>query len=176
MTKKFKTFLFMLRIFLPTLLTVLWLGFIFSNSMQSGASSGAASGRVHTLVNLIPEMLGLGSPISHHFVRKLAHFAEFAILSLLACADLWCLKAVSLKQSLKKSIPLISLSLPFCILCAAADEFIQNFSEGRGPSIKDVFIDSSGALFATILFITIFCIIRYFKNKSVMNNTITIQM
>ena len=174
MTKTAKNLLSALRIALPALLTLLWLGFIFGNSLQTGTDSGNASGRVYTLVNAIPEMLGWGSPISHYFVRKAAHFTEFAILAALVCADLWCFRIVSIKQSLKRSLPTLSLSIPFCVICAAADELIQNFSEGRGPSVKDVFIDASGVLFATIIFVIMFYIIKIMHNKYVSNNTTNI--
>jgi VanZ family protein len=161
-----------LRIILPLFATLLWIGFIFGNSLQTGEVSGEASGRVYELVNTLPELCGFGSPVSHYFVRKAAHFAEFAMLAALICTDLCCLRAATVSSPLIRSIPILSLSLPACITFAAADELLQNLSEGRGPAVTDVFIDASGALFATILFITIFCIIRILKNKCVMNNTI----
>ena len=172
MTKNAKTFLSVIKIALPLTATLLWLGFIFGNSLQTGTESGETSGRVHTLINALPELLGLGSPISHHFVRKAAHFTEFAILAALVCTDLCCLQATSLSSPIRRSLPILSLSFPTCITAATADEIIQNFSEGRGPSAIDVIIDSSGALFATILFVIIFYIIRTLRNKYVMNNTI----
>ena len=39
----------------------------------------------------------------------------------------------------------------FCVLYAATDEFHQSFVGGRGPSVRDVGIDSLGVLIATIL-------------------------
>ena len=44
----------------------------------------------------------------------------------------------------------------FCVAFACTDEFHQSFVAGRGPSKKDVAIDSAGALFGIIL-VQIFC-------------------
>ena len=172
MTKNKRILLNILRFGLPTLLTVLWLCFIFGNSLQTGVESGAASGRVHRLVNALPELLGLGSPISERFVRKAAHFTEFAFLGLLICSDLWAFYAVSLNKKLRFSIPILLCSVPICAAFASVDEFLQSFVDGRGPSVTDVLIDTSGALTATILFIAFFVFILYIQNKYLRNNTI----
>lgn len=172
MTKDRKILINILRISIPILLTLLWLGFIYGNSLQTGAVSGETSGRVHKLVNAIPELLGLGSPISERFVRKAAHFTEFAILGLLVCSDLWTTRAVSLKKELYKSTFILFCSVPLCALFASADEFLQSFVDGRGPSAKDVLIDTSGALCATILFVLFFVITHKLHIKSMSNNII----
>ncbi len=171
MTKNKRILLNTLRFVLPALLTVLWLCFIYGNSLQTGVESGAASGRVHRLVNAIPELLGLGSPISERFVRKAAHFTEFAILGLLICSDLWAFSAVSLGRRLRFSIPVLLCSAPICAIFASADEFLQSFIDGRGPSVTDILIDTSGALTATILFMVFFIFIRFIRNKYLRNNT-----
>ena len=171
MSKSSKPFLQVLRLLIPIILTLLWLCFIFGNSLQTGAASGSASGKVHAIINAIPEALGLGSPVSHYFVRKAAHFTEFAILTFFICSDLICFRLVSLKQSLKRSLPILSAALPMGIICAVADELLQNVSKDRGPSVTDVLIDSSGVLFATISFMILFVFIRFYINKYMMNNT-----
>ncbi|NHC41026.1 VanZ family protein [Bacillus sp. MM2020_1] len=38
------------------------------------------------------------------------------------------------------------LAIGICVLYAASDEFRQIFVPGRGPLVKDVFIDSAGAV------------------------------
>ena len=113
MTKNAKTFLSVIKIALPLTATLLWLGFIFGNSLQTGTESGETSGRVHTLINALPELLGLGSPISHHFVRKAAHFTEFAILAALVCTDLCCLHVTSLSSPIRRSLPICQIG--FCL-------------------------------------------------------------
>ncbi len=165
MAKGRATFIKILRIALPLLLTALWIAFIWSNSLKTGVESGTDSGRVFTAISKITAALGLGTPISEHFIRKAAHFTEFAILGSLFCADIVCLRVVSFKQKLYVSVPLLLCSVPASALFAASDEFLQRFSDGRGPSVKDVLIDTSGALCATIIFIGVFVLARFIHKK-----------
>ena len=177
MTKNQKLLLKITRIALPSVLTLLWLAFIYGNSLQTGVESGEASGRVYRLVNALPELLGLGSPISEHFVRKAAHFTEFAILGILICTDLWCFSAVSLSRPLYIGASLLSVSIPICAVFASLDEFLQSFVDGRGPSVKDVLIDTSGALFSAILFIAFFSLMRIIlKKRTKINTSATISL
>jgi VanZ family protein len=45
----------------------------------------------------------------------------------------------------------ISWMILICVLYAISDEIHQSFVPGRGPSIIDVFIDSTGAITGIIL-------------------------
>lgn len=109
------------------LLTVLWICFIFSRSLQNADSSDSESGFVLRLL----QKLNLG--VSMHFVRKLAHFTEFWILGFLSLTG-FCLYG-------KKSFLLPAL---FGLLIAAADETIQRFVPGRSGQIMDVLLDFCG--------------------------------
>lgn len=65
-----------------TLALIGCIAFIFSNSMQIGVVSEGASGRVLRLVQRVLTRLGmpgLASHITMHFIRKLAHFCEYAL-------------------------------------------------------------------------------------------------
>ena len=165
MSKGRSTFIKILRISIPLIITVLWIAFIWSNSLKNGVESGEDSGRVFNTVSKITEFFGFGTPISEHFIRKAAHFTEFAILSALFCADLVCLRAVSFGQKVYVSVPLLLCSVPAGALIASADEFLQSFSDGRGPSVKDVLIDTSGALCTTLIFVAIFILVRFIHKK-----------
>ena len=165
MSKGRATFIKILRIALPLLLTALWIAFIWSNSLKSGVESGEDSGRVFAAISKMTNAIGLGTPISEHFIRKAAHFTEFAVLGALFCADLVCLRAVKLTQKVSVSVPLLLCSVPASTLFATADEFLQNFSDGRGSSAKDVLIDTSGALCATLIFVAIFILVRFIHKK-----------
>ena len=165
MSKGRSTFIKILRITIPLIITVLWIAFIWSNSLKNGVESGEDSGRVFNTVSKITEFFGFGTPISEHFIRKAAHFTEFAVLGALFCADLVCLRAVKLTQKVSVSVPLLLCSVPASTLFATADEFLQNFSDGRGSSAKDVLIDTSGALCATLIFVAIFILVRFVHKK-----------
>ena len=147
------------RIIVPILLTVLWLGFIFGNSMKTGEESGVQSGKVHEIVNNVAQSVGVQEPIPEKVVRKTAHFTEFAVLGILVCLDLYAIGLVSHKKKLYISNLWALVAIPICAVFASCDELLQNFSEGRGPSIIDVLIDTSGAATATAAFILTFTVI-----------------
>ena len=151
------------------LLTLGWLTFIFSNSLQSGAESGQQSKRLLHLLQDILESLGFRGQISEHFLRKLAHFGEFAILSLLLCFDLWSLSFFTLSDSLRRVCLRGAISVPLCFCAAGIDELLQNFSKGRGPRFTDVLIDTSGALCAYLCFLCFFLLLRFLKRRSIHN-------
>lgn len=110
---------------------VLSLLFILANSVFSPAASSRASGFfTRILAPLLERIVGKGN-VTEHLVRKLAHFAEFAFYGL------WL--ALWMKSDGKKAV----YALLAGFVTAFLDETVQMFT-GRGPSIKDVWIDLFG--------------------------------
>ncbi|MBQ8738060.1 MAG: VanZ family protein [Clostridia bacterium] len=90
--------------------------------------------------------------------RKAAHFGIYMLLGFsLANAFLSTVKG-------KKYISYIC-ALACGILYAILDEWHQNFSDGRGPSARDVLIDSSGALVGILIFVLFMYIFNRIKSK-----------
>jgi len=116
------------------LFLLLWICFIWSNSLQSAESSDASSDSVVHLVE--PVLTAAGVPAEDHsfLVRKGAHFTEFAVLGVLCCL---CFVGPPRWKKLM-------YALAVCAAVAAADEGIQIFSEGRSSSLRDVGIDILG--------------------------------
>ena len=77
------------RIILAVLIiaTVLWLGFIYSNSIETAEQSSEKSSSVTEIVNKVAEKVGIEEEIPEKTVREMAHFSEFALLAVLICAD-----------------------------------------------------------------------------------------
>jgi len=69
-------------------------------------------------------------------IRKTAHITEYMVL--------YILSYYSFNKKHK-------YALVFSIFYAASDEFHQRFTPGRGPNIKDVFIDSIGIMFGYLI-------------------------
>ena len=110
---------------------VLSLLFIWTNSFFSSGVSSRASGYFTRILTPVLELvLGRGN-VTEHLVRKLAHFAEYAFYGLWLALWMKCDDRQALNALLAGFIT------------AFLDETIQMFT-GRGPSIKDVWIDVFG--------------------------------
>jgi len=126
---------------------VIMLLFIWGNSLLPGSISGQESGWVMGLLE--PALRWLRELIARSgweismeiLVRKLAHFCEFALLG--------ALMAALLERSERGKTRFLLAEL-FCLGAAAVDELIQRLVPDRGPSIKDVLLDFSGATVGVI--------------------------
>lgn len=127
------------RLKLCVTLLVCNLVFIWGNSLLPGEVSGAFSDWVKAILEAILPGNQDDDSLGGGLLRKLAHFTEFTCLGLL----LGWLFAMLQKGKV----------LPFLCGVAAAslDETIQRFVPDRGPSVKDVCIDSCGVLTGIVL-------------------------
>ena len=141
-------------ILLSLLLVIAVMVMIYCFSAQTGAESGAMSGKITTWVlNLVipdfadfaPEKQEAIRSTVGLIVRKLAHFSEYALLGF------------SLMLHIAQLQKKISVRLPWLwawaigTIYAASDEFHQGFVADRGPSVVDVMIDSAGVIAGTLL-------------------------
>ena len=140
--------------------TVLWIAFIFANSAKSGIESGADSNSVTDWLNQTVGEILPSFHVSGFFIRKMAHFLEFALLSLLFSLDLSLLFSLRAAESVKR-LSLALLAIPASAVIAMTDEIIQRFSPGRGPSVKDVLLDTAGAAFAALIFFGTLCLLLW---------------
>lgn len=139
MTKKAK----ILRIIL-LVIVVLTLAFIFSNSIKTRDDSSEQSSRFRMLVQPFFELfLGKGN-VTDHFIRKFAHFSEFALLGL----------ELSLLFKRFGLLPFFAM-----LVTALTDETIQIFS-GRGSMVSDVWLDYAGAVTGFAIGIGVIYLIR----------------
>jgi VanZ family protein len=134
------------------LLTLLIVAFIWSNSCLSREESGAQSGRITAFLLGILDPNGR-IPVEnfHHFVRKMAHFTEFAALG--ACLS-W---RFGMLEKRKRSALLLGFG------AACVDETIQLFVPDRGPGIMDVAIDTCGVAAGMILLLLAHNFTKQFK-------------
>ncbi len=85
-------------------------------------------------------------------VRKAAHFTEYAVLAMFLYGTLRMLK--SKMPFLNRKCGVVAFIL--CFLFAVQDEWHQMFVPGRGPGVRDVFIDSCGAVSGIMLLWLVF--------------------
>lgn len=133
------------RIFLFALLSLLAVGFIFSNSLDTRDTSNQKSNAIVDEVKpVVDPQDTIPRGTFNHYVRKSAHFLEFAALG-------FCLMGLSDAIGRKRRIPRVPAALLAALLVASTDETLQFFAAGRGPGVKDVLIDCLGATCGLLL-------------------------
>lgn len=151
-----KTIVF--RILWVTVL-VLWCAYIFSNSLTTAERSSEKSQSVLETVEQIIKQYDEDAELSHHFVRKAAHFIEFFVLGTLLSLfpSVWSLSG--------KGYPLYTSFVGLVI--ALTDETLQLFVKGRESSVADVWLDFSAVIVAHLLcFLCVSLIRRIIHKKS----------
>jgi len=137
--------------------------FIFSNSLKGGEESAKQSGAVVEVVRPSVEQILPAVKVEPtednvvRFVRKAAHFLEFALLGFLCC--------VTARYFTKKKSVFLTVPFGYCVLTALADEGIQLFSQGRAGRFTDVLIDSGGALTGLLFAFGCIALAGWIKNR-----------
>lgn len=140
--------------------------FIFAMSSFGPDSSNAQSNFFVNLISgLVPNLKTSTSASAFDpktlifFVRKTAHFTEYAILGLLFYLNLrhHSNKKQPLKHHLgqKQSLKLFALAILFSALYACTDEFHQLFVPGRTGQPFDVLVDTLGATFGCLVVLAV---------------------
>lgn len=141
--------------FLPA---IIMMCLIYSFSSQTGEVSGNLSYKIsYQIVETKNEILNENKPYDelayeadsiHYYVRKAAHMTEYFLLAIAISFPLYVYRI--------RGIWLVLLAGIVCVGFAGLDEYHQSFVANRGPSVKDVCIDSAGA-FIGILLVQMFC-------------------
>ena len=127
---------------------------IFSFSAQTGEVSGELSYKIsYNIVEIKSEILHEGKSYDElnyeaNSIRKAAHMTEYFLLAVAVSFPLYVYRV--------RGFWLFLLAGIFCAGFAGLDEYHQSFVSGRSPSVRDVCIDSSGALIGIIL-VQFFC-------------------
>ena len=131
---------------------VIWIFVIFYFSNECGKISLDKS---RSLLDSIINITNIDF-LSVYIIRKIAHFCEYTILSILV---FWVVK--NFKVINKKTF---FICISVCILYACCDEIHQLFVSGRDARVLDVFIDSGGILLGSIIYSSFYKSIK-FKNQ-----------
>lgn len=158
------------KVLLSFVPAVLIMAMIFGFSSQNADSSSSESLMVTRQflcafrdvfhLSWTPAELSLYIERSEFFVRKTAHFTEYALLGIS-----WFLpiRAHAGKKLSLRACALISLGISAAY--AASDEFHQSFIPGRSPQVRDVLIDSTGALTGILLAILALHLVQLWKKR-----------
>ena len=155
MIKDFLVFILKPLSFLPA---IVMMCIIFSFSAQDGVDSGSLSHEVSVkIVEVGNEVLQKGlsdweidevATKIEYPVRKVAHMTEYFLLAVAVSFPFYVYGL--------RGFPLMLVAGVICVGFACGDEYHQSFVDGRGPSVRDVGIDSIG-VFAGIITVRIFC-------------------
>ena len=131
--------------FLPA---ILMMCVIFSFSGQNGTQSSGLSQKVARSVISVTEraldkeweedIVNKYIDILQFPIRKGAHMSEYFLLC--------CLISFPLYVYGMRGVRLFAAAVLFCAAFAATDEYHQSFIGGRTPSVRDVCIDTIGAI------------------------------
>lgn len=126
---------------------------IFRLSAQDGMTSGQLSYKIsHKIVTTADSVLDKDwteekiknySNRIHHYVRKLGHVTEYFVLAVSVAFPLYVYGV--------RGFALMLVAGLFCVGFAGLDEYHQSFVAGRGPSKRDVAIDSIGIFIGIFL-------------------------
>lgn len=142
------------------LMVMLWIVLIFYLSHQPAKESVSLSaGFIHKIMGLIlpdyqsllPEEQTIIIDNLHNIVRKMAHLMLYFVLGVLS--------TLAMLQLCLKPYKLIIYSLLICIAYSISDEIHQLFVPGRLGTIRDIIIDSFGALIGIYT-------VKYFERRS----------
>ncbi len=143
--------------------------FIWGNSLLDGGASRKLSSAVTEFIRPIYELF-TDDPVTdstlHAFIRKAAHFLEFAAIAVAASLLLWRLRGEYPAQNL---VYVLSGSL----FIAVTDEYIQCFSPGRSSSVRDIVIDFWGAAVGALIVFGVVFLIRMINKAKGQNKAET---
>ncbi|MDO4864534.1 MAG: VanZ family protein [Ruminococcus sp.] len=149
-----------------SLLSVAIMGMIFYLSCENADKSSETSGFFTDLVlrhlikgysGFTPERQDEIHGLVSHIVRKCAHFSAYASLG-------FCTSCAVGRRRLLSLGSLIAWGIS--VLYACSDELHQYFVEGRSCELRDVMIDSCGALTGLLVSMAVFAVISRRKNRT----------
>lgn len=124
------------------LVVILWMTLIFYLSSQPVYQSNNLSKKItEVIVGTVKKTspnIDFNIARINYILRKNAHFFAYLVLGLL-------MMNASRRNGISGT-KLVLLSLGICVFYAISDEIHQLFVPGRGGQVKDVLIDSAGAI------------------------------
>ncbi|MFA5535750.1 MAG: VanZ family protein [Bacillota bacterium] len=124
------------------LLVIIWMAVIFNFSakpaVESNEMSTGITEKILEVVEKVVPSMKIDKAKFNHVIRKNAHFLVYFVLGILVLNGF--------KNSGLEKFKSLGLALLICVLYAISDEIHQVFVPGRGGQVKDVIIDSVGAI------------------------------
>lgn len=135
-------------VILSWIVVFIWMLMIFNLSSQvreesNNLSKGITEIVIGTIEKISPDA-DFDMDKFNHIIRKNAHFFAYLVLGIL------------MFNAMRRSgVDGVRWALLICVIYAISDEVHQLFVNGRGPQVKDVFIDSAGAVVGIGIYVVI---------------------
>jgi len=124
---------------------LVWAGMIFSSSTDAFSGENTSRILIPFLHRLFPAARWETLATAHLLIRKSAHVTEYFLFGILIVRGI---RAGRRGWDWRWTLAALAAAAGW----AALDELHQSFVPSRGPSMIDVLIDFSGALFGQIVF------------------------
>lgn len=138
-----------------------WMLVIFNFSAQvKGDSNSVSLGVTEVVVNMVEKILpnvDIDVDNVNHIIRKMAHFSIYLVLGMLGLNAMRRSGVIDRKS--------VYISLLICVLYAMSDEIHQSFVPGRGPQVRDVGIDSMGAVTGVGVYLFVGLLVRMWRGE-----------
>jgi len=161
--------------FIVIMLVILSIGGMYYFSSQDGKVSGSQSQVVVNIIDKVRDKVTLKNQklikvqtkvydklrkigTKSYIVRKIAHFIIYGLIGISLLLFIYIFS----KKLILSSIMAFILSITY----ACYDEYRQISIPGRSGSIKDIFIDSCGALTGIVLSFGIILIVKFIMSKT----------
>ncbi|SHI06907.1 VanZ family protein [Clostridium grantii] len=123
---------------------LVWMSVIFIFSHQPASVSSENNKLVIYIFNYMGiDLNSIFGDITNFIIRKTAHITEYLILYILI------IRVLKISNNDKGQY---IKALVYVFLYASSDEIHQIFVENRGPSVKDVLIDTCGGILGMIIY------------------------
>lgn len=150
-----------LRMLLFWILALGWIYVLFYFSSQTGVESGSLSKRI---ADWLLRNLSLLEPYAKNlefWIRKLAHFGIFAVEGALLALAL-------METFLGRRMLSFFVGGAFCAAAAVLNEYSQTFADGRSCEVRDMLIDTGGALCGILLVIAVWSLVLRHRRKAML--------
>ena len=138
--------------------------FSFSNEVADKSSSTSAKVIEGTIKMIEPkitqEKLNLKISILQPIIRKCAHFTLYAALGFFTYNFVRTIRSKIIKNRENTTKTFLIASQIFCTTYSLTDEMHQMFIPGRSGEIRDILIDSLGALTGILICIVFLRLVR----------------
>ena len=135
-----------------------WGALLFYFSGQSGLESGELSLRFTRFVLRTFPFLPYSVEVLEPVLRKCAHFGIFGVEGFLL--------ASAMMTTLRERAVGGALAALVCAIVAVLNEYHQSFSDGRSCEVRDMLIDTGGALTGVLFAALVVCLALRFAHRA----------